>query len=457
MKILSKKSSNPSLKAKKLSINDIKNFYEAPKDFFKIGIEYERLSLDRNTLKTAKYENVAKTIEHFASINSWTLIYDSETLIGAKDKNNNSISLEPACQLEISLAPSPYLLEIKKNLTSIVSSLDNISKIYDVIFVGYGINPTEYVDDIQLIDKKRYKIMDKYLPWAYNGELAPKMMKKTAGIQINIDYFDNSDLYYKLLVANKISPFIQAISSNSPFEDNKISNYKSQRAYVWHYTGSQRCNFFYKNLFKNPFSKFDPIKAYIKEILKVPMIYVEKENDEIIINGKINFLEFLKSKNGYFSYTPEFEDYILHQSLCFPDVRLKQYIEIRNHDSSNLAMVLALAALYKGLFCHDVKKLADILKYIKVDDLENYSLEASKYGLEFNVDKNLSAFEVINTLFLVARENLNSQERMFLKPIFEILTTKKTQADLIIEKNPKSASELLEILKVLNFEFSNIS
>ena len=62
MKILSKKSLNSSLKAKKLSINDIKNFYEAPKDFFKIGVEYERLSLDRNTLKTAKYENVAKTI-----------------------------------------------------------------------------------------------------------------------------------------------------------------------------------------------------------------------------------------------------------------------------------------------------------------------------------------------------------------------------------------------------------
>ena len=72
-------------------------------------------------------------------------------------------------------------------------------------------------------------------------------------------------------------------------------------------------------------------------------------------------------------------------------------------------------------------------------------------------EKYLFVFEVINTLFLVARENLNSQERMFLKPIFEILTTKKTQADLIIEKNPKTTKELLEVLKVLNFEFSNIS
>ena len=58
------------------------------------------------------------------------------------------------------------------------------------------------------------------------------------------------------------------------------------------------------------------------------MIFIERDNKIIEIMGKITFAQFMK--NGYDGYFATLDDYILHQSLCFPDIRLKKYIEIIN-------------------------------------------------------------------------------------------------------------------------------
>ena len=235
---------------KRLTKKEIKAFYfKRKKTDLLIGLEYERISLDKNTLQTASYDKISKIIEHFASINSWALIYDNDTIIGAISKDGTSISLEPGCQMEISLAPKKNILDIDTEITKIVNLLDNIANIYDVIFLGYGINPKDSVDKIEILNKSRYKIMNDYLPNCPYGELAPKMMRQSAGIQINIDYKDSFDAYYKLKFFNLIMPFMTGLFSNSPLEKNKLSDKKSLRAYVWRYTGKDRCNFFYKDIF----------------------------------------------------------------------------------------------------------------------------------------------------------------------------------------------------------------
>ena len=58
------------------------------------------------------------------------------------------------------------------------------------------------VDEIEILNKNRYKIMNNYLPYCQKGELCPKMMRQSAGIQINIDYKDNIDAYNKLYFIN---------------------------------------------------------------------------------------------------------------------------------------------------------------------------------------------------------------------------------------------------------------
>lgn len=428
---------------KKLTIDDIKKFYNGNKNDL-IGLEYERLSLDKKTLRNANYEKLAKIIEHFCKITSWNLIYDNKTIIGALSDNGSSLSLEPGCQLEISLAPKKDILPIETELEKIINLLDKIANAYNVIFLGYGISPVSNVEEISLLQKSRYEIMDNYLPTCNYGELCPKMMRQSAGIQINIDYKNEKDAYLKLKLLNLIMPFTMGLCANSPFENNKLTYKQSIRAHAWRYTGKNRCNLFYKNIFKGFLQHRNLIKNYINEVLNVPMVFIERNKEIIPIKGKISFKEFLKDKfSGYFA---SLDDYILHQSLCFPDIRLKKYIEIRNHDSSNPKMALALCAFYKGLMKCNIEQLLSKFSYLKIEDIDKHNIEIIEKGLNYKVYKKIDGWDIIVELFGLARKNLTASERMYLEPILNILKFKKTQADLIIDAEIKSAKELIELI-----------
>lgn len=444
LNIISSKNKKYNQIYKKLTIDDIEKFYLTSKNNKSlIGLEYERLSLDENTLENASYEKLEKIIKAFSENNNWELIYDSNIIIGAVSKNSSSISLEPGCQLEISLAPSDDILSIESELNKITISLDKIADYYDVIFVGYGISPKSSPDNIELLKKARYQVMNKYLPSRNYGELAQKMMRQSAGIQINIDYKDEYDAYLKMKFFNLIMPFMTGLCANSPLENDKISNDKTLRAKIWRYTGSERCNLFYKNVFNFSFNRKKFYKKYINEILNVPMIFIERDNKIIEINGKITFFDFLQ--NGYLNYSATLEDYILHQSLCFPDIRMKKYIEIRNHDSSSKEIALALCVLYKGLVQCDFKKLLNIFKFLKIKDVDKYNNEVIKNGLDFKINSYFSAWDVVTKIFNVSRGNLSSQERSYLEPIFEMIKKRKTSADYIIQC-ATNAKELVEFL-----------
>lgn len=430
---------------RRLTKKEIKAFYfKRKKTDLLIGLEYERISLDKNTLQTASYDKISKIIEHFASINSWALIYDNDTIIGAISKDGTSISLEPGCQMEISLAPKKNILDIDTEITKIVNLLDNIANIYDVIFLGYGINPKDSVDKIEILNKSRYKIMNDYLPNCPYGELAPKMMRQSAGIQINIDYKDSFDAYYKLKFFNLIMPFMTGLFSNSPLEKNKLSDKKSLRAYVWRYTGKDRCNLFYKDIFYKFFPSLNIFDNYIDKILDIPMIFIEKNGKSIPIEGEITFREYMKY--GFKGFSADIYDYMLHQSLVFPDVRLKQYIEIRNHDSSQTKMALALCAFYKGLSSINPKILLKEFKYLKINDIDKYNELIIDKALDFNITKKINAWDVISKLLGYATTALNTKDRSYLEPIKQMISNKKTQSDILIEYNIKSAQDLVEFL-----------
>ena len=425
-----------------LSVEAIEQFYlDGMKQNSYIGIEYERLALNKEDLSNAPYEKVAKIIEHFASINKWELVFDKGTLIGAKDNKGNSLSLEPGNQTELSLAPKEKLLDIDLELTKQSKLLDKIAGLYDVTFLGYGISPKSSVDDIGLLNKQRYNLMNDYLPYCIKGDLARKMMRKTAGIQINVDYKDKKDAYNKLRFFNLIMPFMTALFSNSPIEDDKQSNFKSARAQVWRFTGEKRCNFFYRNMFNKKIFKIKNIfKNYIEEVLKVPMIYIERNGKNIPLEGQTNFGDFMKF--GYDKYKAKYQDYLLHQSLCFPDVRLKNYIEIRNHDSNNPKMALALCAFYKGLCQSDFEELNKIFDFLQVENTECYYAQIVHRGLNFNVLQGIEAWDIVLKLFNISRKNLNYKERIYLNPILDMLKKRKTPADLILDNNIKNAQEL---------------
>ena len=96
---------NTKIETEPLNFEQIRDYYlDSCKEDLKYGLEYEKISVNSDTLKSAGYDYIEEIIKNFAHIKGWGLLYDEKTLIGAIGENS-SISLEPGCQFELSLAP----------------------------------------------------------------------------------------------------------------------------------------------------------------------------------------------------------------------------------------------------------------------------------------------------------------------------------------------------------------
>lgn len=236
-------------KTSPIKISDILNYYK--KGFkkssdFKIGLEYEKLSLDDRDYSPAPYSDLVKIIEHFASIKGWGVLREEGVIIGALS-SNSSISLEPGGQFEMSLAPKEKISDIEADIIEYSTLLNSISKSYNIFFLPYGINPKTPYQKIKIIPKKRYELMNKYFK-NFGGKFAPVMMRETAGVQVNFDYKDEPDAIQKMRASILMSPFLTSLYSNSIIRNDKKTNYKSFRALSWIYCDNARSGFFYKNL-----------------------------------------------------------------------------------------------------------------------------------------------------------------------------------------------------------------
>ena len=423
---------------KTLTKEDIISYYsKGESDKKLIGLEYERISLDKKTFFQADFKKLFKIFEDFSKLNDFELIYDKNTIIGAKNSENTSLSLEPGGQFEISLNPKKSLYEIQFLMNNYLNQIDNLGDIYGVKFLPMGSNPKVCYQNMKILDKRRYLLMADYLPKI--GKFAPVMMKETAGIQVNIDYKNEADCKRKLRASAFISPFLTGFFANSPFRNNKLTNYKSIRALAWKYTGYNRCNLFYKGVIDNDSPLYE---QYMDYILDVPMIFIERMGEYIPIMGKINFRQFME--NGYMDHFATLEDYLLHQSLCFPDIRLKNCLEIRNHDSNNLEIAIGIGAIYKGILYNN-SNTDKILKYfegLNSSDLHFFGFLASRFGVNFEVEKlNKMAYEIVTDILEIAKEGLIDDEKKYLNWLIQLAKSKRCMADLILENicNEKEA------------------
>ena len=73
------------------------------------------------------------------------------------------------------------------------------------------------------------------------------------------------------------------------------------------------------------------------------MIFIQRNDLDFEINGDITFDEYMK--NGFNGAEATLEDYELQANLYFPEVRLRNFIEIRNHDCVGGDLKYAILAI----------------------------------------------------------------------------------------------------------------
>jgi len=430
-----------------LTYNDIKNIYTSgykSETNLKIGLEYERIPVLNENFISADYysaNGICNFLKIFAANDNWDYILDNEDIIGLK-QGHDTITLEPGSQIELSLEPQKNITDIEARVEYLENSMEAVLSDMGISLLNYGVSPLSTYNTINLIPKKRYHLMAKYL-W---GILSDVMMRETAGVQGTFDFTSEEDAMLKFRVANLLSPFITAMFANSPIRGGVDTGYKSFRALSWLYTDDERCGFFYD--FREDYS-FDD---YIKFVFDTPMIFVSRNNDNVKINGSINFEDYLKIKHK--NIVPNIEDYILQANLCFPEVRLRNFIEVRNHDCNGGKLPYALLAIYKSILynrraCEDI---VNLLKHLKLPDVQEIRYNVPKYALDTYVLK-YSISDYAKEILSVCENSLKEispEDLYYFDSIKEFTMNNLTPADVIL-KNwygswDKDVSKLIEFV-----------
>ena len=433
----------------KLEKSDILKLYQKGYktiENYALGIEYERLAISSSSYKAISYDSengICNLLRQFAKEENWDYITDDYNIIGLKQEHD-TITLEPGCQIELSIKPERNIFDIEKKIKSLNKKMHNLLDKSNITLLEYGVSPFVTHKNINIIPKKRYKIMAKYL-W---GILSDVMMRETAGIQGCFDFSDEEDAIRKFKLANKLSPFITAMFANSPIRGGVETGYKSFRALSWLNTDNERCGFAC-NL-DNDFS----FEKYIDTVMETPIIFLNKDNQTIDVNGKINFEDYLN--NGYEGFEANIEDYKLQANLYFPEVRLRNFIEIRNHDCTN--MPYSVLAIYKSILYNKyaMSEIEELLKSFSHVDLAELRYNVPKNALQTNI-KNHKVLDITKEILYIAEKSLiemNTGEEIFLEPIKELTLKGLCLADIILRNWNglwnKDIGKLIKYLKKLS-------
>jgi len=406
---------------------------------WRIGTEHEKFLFHKADKRPVGYEGergIQTILKRLQAEYQMTPIMEKGHIIGLKDNQGGSITLEPGGQLELSGAPLENLHQTCKETGAHLNQMKHVISDLEIGMLGLGFQPIWGRDDISWMPKGRYKIMREYMP--KRGNLGLDMMLRSCTVQVNLDYADERDMVRKFRTSLALQPVATALFANSPFKDGKLSGLKSTRAHVWTDTDPDRCGV--------PEIVFDSgfgYEAWIDYILDVPMYFLHRGDDYLDVSG-LSFAEFMAGRlTGFEGQYPLLHDFEDHITTAFPEVRLKGYLEMRGADSGSWNNICALPALWVGTLYDDeaLARAEALVADIGAQDVENARHSAAKDGLAGKFGEHMmldiaQKFVDIASDGLKARNRLDDSgmdERGFLSPLKSILKSRKTNADLMIE------------------------
>jgi glutamate--cysteine ligase len=411
-----------------------------PKAEWRIGTEHEKHVFYRDPILPVPYEGengIHALLNGLEKETGWEPFYDGENPIGLRNDTIGGISLEPGGQFELSGAPQ---VDLHGSFAETREHLEVTHKVADPLginFLGLGVTPLWSVDEIPSMPKSRYGIMAPYMNKV--GTLGTSMMFRSCTVQTNLDFSSEADMVKKLRVSLALQPVATALFANSPFVDGKESGYLSFRSHIWQNTDNARTGML-------PFVFEDGMgfERYVDHALDVPMYFVIRNGEYVNCAGE-SFRAFLDGKLPQLpGEKPTVKDWEDHLSTLFPEVRLKQFLEMRGADMGDEASVTALPAFWVGLLYDDISLDAawDLVKDWTDSDRQTLRSEVPRTGIQTRWPGDTlrhgtvadAAREIVGiaSAGLARRAVLNAQgqdETVYLAPLEETLLLNKTPAE----------------------------
>lgn len=418
-------------------------YISAQVDFFKahsteqpklLGMEFEHFLLDRETLRSYDYfeENGQRQMMKDLTEKDWKIIIQEDDYILGLEKNGDTITLEPGGQVEISLRPLTSVIEIEKYYLEVIEEINNVL-MPNQMLAGIGYHPVTRIEELSLLPKKRYAMMYDY--FQDNGIFCHNMMKGTAATQVSIDYKDEEDFIKKFRVANYISPAMASLFDATPFFEGVPTIGKNMRARIWAETDVKR-----SKLIPGSLTTHFDFKSYAEYLLKLPPILLYTEGKLIYSKDE----PLLSSLSKYPFYESELEH---HQSMVFPDVRLKRFIEIRMPDSLPFPYSLAVGALVKAVFY-----TPSLLEKYYQESLAYDDAWVESQNTNLQAFTNLSLMDTLDSLKLNllndAQLVLSEGERVYIKQLQEVLGKYGSITDYLLHQYDQSVDLFAESIEI---------
>lgn len=421
-----------------------------PRHKWGIGLESEKLVVDAQSGEAAGYTRIRELLSRLEGTFGWQGIYSGEFLIGLQGPRS-SVTLEPGGQLELSGRLCCDLHCNRRDLKRYVEQIRAVAPELGLSVLGFGVQPFTPLEGIDWLPKKRYNIMGPYMQ--RTGDMGQRMMKQTAGTQVNLDYLDSADCMRKFRLLQWIAPLFYALFANSPLLDGKLSQFLSVRGEIWSRTDNDRCG-----LIPAFMDEGGTLEDYVEYALDVPLYFIERDGQLIdMTDERRTFRTFLDA--GAKGKSAELRDWDLHLSTLFPEVRLRPQLELRTPDSLPPDLALAVAALVKGLFYDEDALDRTEVRLREVLPAERIPLYRDSWRLGLAARcKAFSLHELAVDLVSVARDGLKNQyqqglsaadETSFLNPLSVILARGTTLAEQLHDGWRGSRSEKLSLLRHL--------
>ena len=404
-----------------------------PPERFRIGTEHEKFPFYSASLEPVPYEGdrgIRALLESMRERTGWEPIFDDGRIIGlaAPPGEGGAISLEPGGAFELSGAPVETVHQTCRESNIHLAHAKRAGEELGIRFLGAGGSPLWTLDETPRMPKSRYDIMRRYMPKV--GSHGLDMMHRTCTIQVNLDFSSEADMARKMWISTRLQPLATALFAASPFTDGAPNGLQSWRGEIWTDTDNGRAGL--HRFMAEPGMTFE---RYVDWAVAQPMYFVLREGAYRDMTH-ITFRDFMATGEANRG------DWTNHLSTLFPDVRLKQFLEMRGADGGPWRRICALPAFWVGLL-YDEEALdaaEELARPITFEQVREMRARVPAEGLDAPAG-NHSVLEIAREAVAIAERGLANRARLnangndethFLAPLQETLALGQTQAQRML-------------------------
>ncbi len=342
---------------------------------------------------------------------------------------DGTITLEPAAQLEISVAPHELVRHVDAAYQRFRNRTDAYLTVRGAMLVPSGYHPVLRAQELELIPKRRYDHMDDF--FASIGSHGDQMMRASSSTQVSIDYADEADAVRKMRVAAALAPVLAAITDNTPVFESRPNLVPIRRLEIWREVDNARCGT-PPHLFEAGYG----FGTYVDWLFDTSPIFVPRASADGDVTTQPAYTTPARDVYAHAPMSRADVEHLL--SMFWPDVRLKQFVEIRPADSLPPHAIAGYVALIKGLFYAEAS-LAAIEDALGTDagtastrgawpiaehDVTTAIAQIQEKGFAAHLYAGQTLRDWEDFLFCLARQALPEDERAYLTPLADFAADK---------------------------------